>query len=346
MKIYEDLFMPKKGGGKMKGRSIFILGLVIGLTLTGFPAASHAARVLDLGDPIGGPPGEAPLRVALEFFSAEVPKRTNGEIVINYHPQTIVTNEVKAVEMCKVGALAFAGTGGGIGTIFPTTQPLMLPYLLRNYAHYYGVVRGRIGKQMEAEIEKKHNLKIISWLEFGFRQFANTKRPLNSLDDFKGLKLRVMPSPPLADMVNALGASAVPISWAEAIPAVQQGVVDGLDLPVANLISMKIYEICKYAAMSNHYFGPTVVVANLNIWKTLTKQQQDIILQLGIEAGDKNWAMMEKMDLDGKNLLEKRGMKVTTPDLGPFKEVAKAKVYPKYYATFGKEIIQSIMDFK
>jgi tripartite ATP-independent transporter DctP family solute receptor len=330
----------------MKGRSIFIMGLVVGLILAGFPGASQAKKILILGDPIGGPPGEAPLRVALEFFSAEVPKRTNGEIVINYHPQTLVTHETKAIEMCKVGAVAFAGTGGGIGTIFPNTQPLMLPYLLRDYTHYYGVVRGPIGKKMEEEIEKKHNLKIIIWTEFGFRQFANTKRPINGLDDFKGLKLRVMPSPPLADMVNALGASAVPISWAEAIPAAKQGVVDGLDLPVANLISMKIYEICQYATMSNHYFGPTAVVANLNIWKTLTKQQQDVILQLGREAGDKNWAMMEKMDLDGKNQLEKRGMKVTTPNLAPFKEVAKAKVYPKYYSSFGKEIIQSIMDFK
>jgi len=330
----------------MKRRSILIMALMVGLILTGYPNASRAAKVLDLGDPIGGPPGEAPLRVALDFFSAEVPKRTNGEVVINYHPQTIVTSETKAIEMCKVGALALAGTGGGIGTIFPTTQPLMLPYLLRDYAHYYGVVRGPIGKQMEAEIEKKHNLKMIIWTEFGFRQFANSKRPLNTLDDFKGLKLRVMPSPPLADMVNALGASAVPISWGEAIPAVQQGVVDGLDLPVANLISMKIYEICKYAAITNHYFGPTAVVANLNIWKTLTKQQQDIILQVGLEAADKNWAMMEKMDKDGKAQLEKHGMKVTTPDLGPFKEVAKAKVYPKYYASFGKEIIQRIMDFK
>jgi tripartite ATP-independent transporter DctP family solute receptor len=330
----------------MKGRSVFIMGLVLGLILAGFPGASQAKRVFDLGDPIGGPPGEAPLRVALEFFSAEVPKRTNGEIVINYHPQTLVTSETKAIEMCKVGAVAFAGTGGGIGTIFPTTQPLMLPYLLRDYAHYYGVVRGPIGKQMEAEIEKKHNLKIIIWTEFGFRQFANTRRPLNTLEDFKGLKLRVMPSPALADMVNALGASAVPISWAEAIPAVQQGVVDGLDLPVANLISYKIYEICKYAAISNHYFGPTAIVANLNIWKTLTKQQQDVILKTGLEAADINWSMMEKMDRDGKNQLEKRGMQVTTPNLAPFKEVAKAKVYPKYYSSYGKEIIQSIMDFK
>jgi tripartite ATP-independent transporter DctP family solute receptor len=330
----------------MKGRSILIIGLVAGLILAGFPGASQAKKVLIFGDPIGGTPGESPLRVALEFFSAEVPKRTNGEIVIDYQPQTIVTHETKAIEMCKVGAVALAGTGGGIGTIFPTTSPLMLPYLLRDYTHYYGVVRGPIGKKMEEEIEKKHNLKIIIWTEFGFRQFANTRRPINGLDDFKGLKLRVMPSPPLADMVNALGASAVPISWGEAITAVQQGVVDGLDLPVANLIAMKIYEICKYATMSNHYFGPTAVVANLNIWKTLTKQQQDIILKTGLEAADINRSMMEKMDRDGKNQLEKRGMQVTTPNLAPFKEVAKAKVYPKYYASFGKEIIQSIMDFK
>jgi hypothetical protein len=101
---------------------------------------------------------------------------------------------------------------------------------------------------MEEEIEKKHRLKMVIWADFGFRQFANTKRPLNSPDDFKGLKLRAMPLPPLADMVNALVASAVPIGWSEAIPAVQQGVVDGLDLPVVNLITIN------YSAASGEVF--------------------------------------------------------------------------------------------
>jgi tripartite ATP-independent transporter DctP family solute receptor len=329
----------------MKKINTLIVGLIIGLMLMGYPAAAQAQKAFDLGDPIGGPP-DAPLRMALEFFSAEVGKRTNGEIGVKYHPQTIVTSETKAVEMCKAGALAFAATGGGLGTTFTNTQPLMLPYLMRDYAHYYAVVRGPIGKKMEAEIEQKHHVKMISWFDFGFRQFVNNKRPLNSPDDFKGLKIRVMPSPPLADMVNALGASAVPISWSETIPAVQQGVVDGMDFPVINLITSKIYEICKYGAITNHYFGPTAVIANLNIWNSLTKQQQEIILQIGKEASDRNRATMEKTDADGKALLEKRGMQVTTPDLAPFREIAKAKVYPKYYASFGKEIIQSIIDFK
>lgn len=330
----------------MKKRNNLIRGLIIGLTLACYPLTVHAGgKVLDFGDPVGGPPS-LPNRIVLEFFSSEVGKRTNGEITIKYHPQTIVTGETKAVEMCKAGALAFAGMGGGIGTIFPNTQPLMLPYLVRDFAHYYAVVRGPIGKEMEAEIEKKHSLKVIFWFDFGFRQFVNTKKPLNGPDDFKGLKIRVMPSPPLADMVNALGASAVPISWAETLPAVQQGVVDGMDTPVANLISLKIYEICKYAAISNHYFGPTAIVANRDIWKGLTKQQQDIILQIGRETGDKNRAIMEKMDADGKASLEKLGMQVTTPNLGPFRDIAAAKVYPKYYSAFGKKIIQSILDFK
>ena len=329
----------------MKKRNPLIPALIIGLSLLGYPLAAQAGKVFDLGDPIGGPP-DAPLRIAMEYFSSEVSKRTNGEITIKYHPQTIVTSETKAVEMCKAGALAFANAGGGLGTIFPNTQPLALPYLLRDYAHYYAVVRGPIGKKMEEEIEKKHHLKMIIWGDFGFRQFANTRKPLNSPDDFKGLKLRVMPSPPLADMVNALGASAVPISWSEAIPAVQQGVVDGLDLPVVNLITMKIYEICKYAALTSHYFGPWGVVANLNIWNTLTKKQQDIILQVGLEAGDKNREIMEKTDAYGKALLEKYGMQVTTPNPAPFREIAKEKVYPKYYKEFGQALIESIMNFK
>jgi TRAP-type transport system periplasmic protein len=329
----------------MKSRHTVALALVAGLMILCFPMTVQAQKVLDLGDPIGGPP-DAPLRMAQEFFASEITKRTNGEVPVKYHPQTIVTNETKAIEMCKAGALAFAGAGGGLGTTFVNTQPLMLPYLMRDYAHYYAVVRGPIGKKMEAEIEQKHRLKMIAWFDFGFRQFVNTKRPLNTPDDFKGLKIRVMPSPPLADMVNALGASAVPISWSETIPAVQQGVVDGMDFPVINLITSKIYEICKYGALTNHYFGPTAIVANLNTWKGLSKQQQDIILQVGREASDRNRATMEKTDADGKNLLEKRGMQVTVPNPVPFREIAIAKVYPKYHASFGKEIIQSIIDTK
>jgi len=210
----------------MKKGIIIITGFIIGLTLICYPLAARAGKVFDLGDPIGGPP-DAPGRIALEYFSSEVGKRTNGEITIKYHPQTIVTSETKAVEMCKAGALAFAGTGGGLGTIFPNTQPLALPYLLRDYAHYYAVVRGPIGKKMEEEIEKKHRLKMVIWGDFGFRQFANTKKPLNSPNDFKGLKLRVLAPLTQGPTLKTWGASAVAMAWGDVPSAIQSGVIDG-----------------------------------------------------------------------------------------------------------------------
>jgi tripartite ATP-independent transporter DctP family solute receptor len=329
----------------MKKWKLLIVVLVIVSAIAYYPRASQAGKVLDLGDSIGGPP-DVPQRIILEYFSSEVTKRTNGDITIKYHPQTIVTSETKAVEMCKGGALAFCAIGGATGTIFPNVQPIMLPYLIRDHGHYFAVVRGPIGQKMEEEIEKKHNLKVVFWFDWGFRQFVTTKKSINKIEDMKGLKLRVMPSPPLADMVNALGASAVPISWAETIPAVQQGVVDGLDVPVTTIITFKIYEISKYVAISNHYFLPTPLLVNLRTWKEFTPAQQKTILQAGKEAADRERELMEKADADGKAILEKHGMRVTTPDLTPFRNIAKEKVYPKYYDKFGKDLIERVMAVK
>ena len=102
----------------MKGRSILIMGLVIGLILIGYPTASQAARVLDLGDPIGGPPGEAPLRVAMEFFAAEIPKRTNGEIVISKYPPA------------EPGALGLLAPQRGLTAILKTKTSMQDMYSL------------------------------------------------------------------------------------------------------------------------------------------------------------------------------------------------------------------------
>jgi tripartite ATP-independent transporter DctP family solute receptor len=329
--------------GKMKKWSLLVMFL-LGASFFA-PVPSLAGQNLDLGDAIGGPP-DVPQRMILEYFCSEVLKRSNGEITIKYHPQTIVTTETKAVEMTKMGSLAFCAIGGAAGTMFPNTQPLQMPYLIRDYAHYFALVKSPIVKAMEEEIEKKHNLKVVFWFDWGFRQFVTSKKVINKVEDLRGLKLRVQPSPPLADMMNAFGASAVPISWSEAIPAVQQGVVDGMDVPVTTIIKFKIYEITKYAAITNHYFTATPLLVNLKIWKGFTADQQKMMTQVGQEAANKEREMMEKADADGKGTMERYGMQVTTPDLNPFRKIAQEKVYPKYYDKFGKEAFDKIWAVK
>lgn len=329
----------------MKNGKFLVIVLAIFWGIFNCPLELQAGAVLDLGDPIGGPP-DVPQRLSLEYFCSEVAKRSNGEITIKYHPQTIVSSEFKAVEMCKAGALAFCTMGGSTGTIFPNVQVLELPYIIRDHLQYYNIVRGPIGKEMEEEILKKHNLKLIFWFDWGFRQFINNKRPINKPEDLQGLKLRIIQSIPLRDIVNALGASPVPISWAETIPAIQQGVVDGLDLAFSPIIKYKVYEVVKFGAITKHLFTPSPLLANISVWNSFSPDQKRIILQVGKEAADKNWELVERADVDGKGILEKLGMQITTPDLTPFRKIAMEKVYQKYYDKFSKAYLDRIQSVK
>jgi TRAP-type C4-dicarboxylate transport system substrate-binding protein len=155
-----------------------------------------------------------------------------------------------------------------------------------------------------------------------------------------------MPSPPLAELVNSLGASAVPISWAETIPALQQGVVDGLDLPIVSFLANKVYEISKNMALTSHYFAPTPALVNLKVWTEFTPAQQQIVRQVAQEMSAKQRMLMEKSHQEGLETMKKYGVNVTSPDTAPFRKVAQEKVYPKYYEKFGKELIESIVATK
>lgn len=331
----------------MKRINIVVMGLIACLAIVFFSPASQAGKVmkLDFGDPVGGPP-TVPVRMGLDFFCNEVASRTNGQILIKYHPKTLVSNEAKAMDMCRTGAIAFTQPGAAMGSYLPVTQAFSLPFLYKDAKHFYSVANGPIGKEMEAEIEKKYNLKVVFWFDWGFRQFANKKRPIEKPEDLKGLKLRVLQGKVYADTVNAFGGSAVPMSWAETITAIQQGVVDGLDLGTANIVTYKVYEVIKYVSITNHVNTACAVFVNLDVWKQFTPEQQKIILEAGQEAAEFIRLYMRAKDLSGESELRNKGIKVTHPDLTPFREIAIKEVYPKYYDKVGKDKIDRILNAK
>jgi tripartite ATP-independent transporter DctP family solute receptor len=318
---------------------------IIFLMIFYYPSASQAAKFLDFGDPVGGPP-DVPARMSFEFFCKEVEKRTNGEIIIKYHPKTLVSDETRAMDMCRSGSIAFTEAGASMGSYIPISNSIKLPFLYRNDEHYYAVVRGPIGKEMEKTIEKSHKLKLVFWIDWGFRQLANNKRPINKPEDMAGLKLRVTKSKMDVDTMNSYGASAVPMSWAEVIPAIQQGVLDGLDLALATLATFRMYEVIKYVSVTSHTNSCSAVFANLDVWNGFTPEQQKIILQAGQDAGDFLKSQIRAKDISGAELLKKNGVQIISPDVEPFRDIVKRKIYPAHYEKYGKELVDRISAVK
>jgi TRAP-type C4-dicarboxylate transport system substrate-binding protein len=118
--------------------------------------------------------------------------------------------------------------------------------------------------------------------------------------------------------------------WGEVVPAAQQGVIDGADLPIYNINALKVYEVSKYVSMTFHNYGPTLLVMNLDVWKSLTPEQQKLFLEVSREAQKKIRELTESVDnlAKAKEILEAKGMKVNAADVASFRKLAEDKIWP------------------
>jgi TRAP-type C4-dicarboxylate transport system substrate-binding protein len=126
--------------------------------------------------------------------------------------------------------------------------------------------------------------------------------------------------------------------WGEVIAAAQQGVIDGADLPIYNINALKVYEVSKFVSMTFHNYGPTLLVMNLNVWNSLSPEQQKLFMEVGREAQKKVREVTESVDnlAKAKELLEARGMKVNAADVASFRKVAEEKIWPPYKQQYGE----------
>ena len=270
--------------------------------------------------------------MAYEWMAKEVKQRSNDTLQIRYHPGTLLTKEAEIVNAVKSGNIAMGTPVGAASSLIPELGVFMVPYLVRSYDQAYRMFNGEIGNQLADLIERKYKMRVLIYMDMGFRHFWNTKRPINTPEDLKGLKLRVQQGKVFADTVNGLGASAVPMGWTEVIPAVQQGVVDGADLPIANIFNLKAYEVSKYASMTFHNYSPTVTVINPNIWKGLSADHQKILQEVAMLAQKRMRNDIESVDslAGAKKLLEPVKMIVNLADREAFRKVAEKNIWPQY----------------
>jgi len=246
----------------------------------------------------------------------------------------------------KAGNIAMGDPAGAAATVFPEMGVFLVPYLVQSYDQAYAMFNGKIGEQLDRQFQEKYKLKVLCFFDYGFRHFWNAKRPIVEPKDLRGLKMRVQPAKVFADTINGLGASAVPMPWGEVIPAAQNGVIDGADLPIVNILTLKVYEVSKYASMTGHNYGPTLSVMNLAIWSGLTKDQQKLVLDAAREAQGKLRQMTESVDnlQKAKELLEAKGMVVNAAHVEAFRKVAEEKVWPPYrkqYSELWEQIVST-----
>jgi tripartite ATP-independent transporter DctP family solute receptor len=219
------------------------------------------------------------------------------------------------------------------------------PFLFKDFAHAKKVLEGPIGKEMTDEMEAKHGVHALAWSANGFRMFSSN-RAIASLDDFKGLRIRMPNIPNYIKLGQLLGANITPMPISEVFTALEQKVVDGQDNPIATLKASAWYEVQSDVLESKHMFSPNLYIINGKLWSQLTPEQQKILEEAAKESADYEWELLEKSYEEDKKFLMEHGIKFTTPDASFQQAMEKAAqpLYDEIYQTYpwAKEMVEKI----
>lgn len=197
---------------------------------------------------------------AQEVFKQELEKRTNGRVTIQIFNNNTLGSNREALELAKAGNVDFVLSGVAHASRFaPQLNAVLFPYMWKDRETMFQVLDGEVGQKLSDSL-KPANMSIIAWWDNGFRHVSNNKGPINKIEDLKGLKLRTLPSSVHVAFFKALGAVPTPMDFAELLPALQQGVLDGQENPPGVVHPFRIFEVQKYYSLTAHVNEPMIVV--------------------------------------------------------------------------------------
>lgn len=310
-------------------RSTFTRALLAIAVAAALPLAAQAQAVkLTLGH--GAAPGNPRHEASLKF--AELVKaKTSGRVEVQVAPSAQLGDDAAMVTALRTGALDIsANSQGAVAGAVPEYAAYGMPFLFSSPAQAFRLLDGPLGKEL-ADKSAEKGLVVLGYWDNGIRQMTNSKRAITSVEDLKGLKMRTPPDATLVDIVQALGAEAQQIKFAELYVALQQGVVDGQENPLMNIHASKLYEVQKHLALTNHQFQMTPLLVSKRTWDRLAAADRKALTDAAGEAT----ALQRKLsqEADDKLLaeLKAKGVQVTTVDKGAFAK-ATAKVDEKWLA--------------
>lgn len=266
---------------------------------------------------------------AMLYMAKDLKEISDGQLSIKIYPNQQLGSERECLELLQIGSLDMTKVSVGVMENFaPKMKVLGLPFLFRDKEHSFAVLDGPIGQNLLNE-GTKFWLKGLCYYDAGSRSFYTKSHPVETPDDLKGLKIRVMESATSMAMVKNLGGAPTPISWGELYTALQQGVVDGAENNPPSFYLSRHYEICKYYSIDEHTVLPDVLVVGTHLWDKLNPQEQKWLQEAAkrsVEHQRELWAISEQEALDA---VKAAGVKVNYPDKAPFVESVQS-IYDQY----------------
>ena len=252
-----------------------------------------------------------PLELGAVKFAEVVAAKSGGKIRINVFPGGTLGSDAATVSALQGGTVEITALNSGIlASQVKDFEVFDFPFMFANAKEADAVVDGPFGQKMHAKLSDKGIVGLAYW-ELGFRNLTNSKRPIATVEDIAGLKLRVIPNAINVDWVKALGANPTPMAFTELYGALEQKAVDGQENPLSVILANKFGEVQKHLALTNHQYNPQSLIFSKKVWDTLSAAEKKILQDAAMESAVYQRKVNRDASSSQLDQLKKAGMQVT-----------------------------------
>ena len=307
-----------------------ILALVLALTLvfalTAVSASADDPIVLKIGVSTADTDSR---NIAANAFADEIAEKTGGAVTAVVYPSGQLGGDGQLVEAMAVndGTVDIVITdASNFGTIVADMNVSGLPFLFSDFDAAFAFMESDVEAAAEAELEELTGIKVLTHYSNGFRCVTNSKGPVETPDDMKGMLIRTPENQVIMATMSALGANPQPLAFSELYQALQQKTYDAQENPIPVIYNNKLYEVQEFLSVTNHIYSGLCFAISGSAWDSLTAEQQEIVLAAAKTSGEWQCETTRQQTNDYVANLEAEGMKVNFPDLAPFSAATQSVI--------------------
>jgi tripartite ATP-independent transporter DctP family solute receptor len=282
-------------------------------------------------------PAGYPTVAATENLGKKLSEATGGRLSVQMYPSMQLGGEKETIEQTQIGAIQLLRVSAGtMGPIVDDINVVNMPFLFKNIAHSEKMMDGPIGQELLDKItaSPSANLVALCWMNSGARSLYNSKRPIKSIEDVKGLKFRVIGNPIFIDMMNSLGGNGVAMGYDQVFSALQTGVIDGAENNPPSYVFSNHYTAAKYYSLTEHLVIPEVLLFSKRAWTNLSVDDQNLLKKFAREAQFEERVLWNQYEQQAMEKAKAAGCQIVEiADKTPFQNAVKPvwdKYGPKY----------------
>jgi TRAP-type transport system periplasmic protein len=331
--------------GPLMTRKRFLMGAAATAgALASRPALAARRTVIRFGLDL---PTDHPTTVNAIEAGRKIKDATNGDVEVQVFPNSQLGDDTHMLSNLRSGAMQMMAIGDNIlGTLVPSAAIDNVGFAFKSVEMAWSAVDGAVGDIVRADIAKTGLVPMHRIWDEGFRQITTSPKPINVPEDLHGLKMRVPPSPISLSLFQSLGAAPVTINASELYTSLQTHIVDGQENPLGNIETMKLYQVQKYAALSDHMWVGYWLLANGPFWQSLPEDHRKIIADTFDAQALVQRAANQKLDSTLEETLKQQGMIFSTPDHAAFHDtLVKSGFYKTWQAKFGPALWSALEKF-